>query len=151
MSGLKFRIRSLALRGLIRIAQKYDLEAMAKAVPTAVLDLILDKFATGTRLCVCSGQPANFAGIAAVLLASVVMTAGDGNGDYTKSAGDVSGRKVRVLIQSAIAIANSGTATHVTLDDGAALLACTTCTAQALTSGGTVTVPAHDWEISDPT
>lgn len=147
----KFRARSPLLRELIRVAREAGLEAFAKSISDPVLDAALAKIATCTRLCVCSGEPANFAGIAAVLLASVVMTAGDGNGDYTISNGDVSGRKVRALIQSAIAITASGTATHISLDDGAVLQSVTTCTSQALTSGGTVTVPAHDYEFTDPT
>lgn len=122
---------------------------MAKFVLDAAMDLALAKVATGTRLMVCSGQPANFAGIAAVALADVIMTAGDGNGDYTIANGDVSGRKLTVLQQSAIPIDSSGTATHVSIDDGSTLLLVTTCTSQALTAGGTVTVPAFDLEIAD--
>ncbi len=119
---------------------------MAKFVADAILDLLLDGIAGGTRLVVCSGQPANFAGIAAVALADVVI---DG-GDFSKANGDTSGRKVTVAQQAAIPIDASGTATHVSIDDGATLLAVTTCTSQALTAGGTVTVPAHDYEVSDP-
>ena len=124
---------------------------MAKALPDVTLDALLEKIATGTRLTVLSGEPANFAGIAALLLASVVMTAGVGNGDYTKANGDTNGRKLTVLQQAAIAISASGTATHIAIDDGTSLLSVTTCVSQALTSGGTVTVPAHDIEIADPT
>ena len=124
---------------------------MGKKHDDSVLDGAPTKIATGTRLTVCSGEPANFAGIAALLLASVVMTAGHGNGDYTIGNGDVNGRKVRVEQQAAVPIANSGTANHICIDDGATLLSCTTCTAQGLTSGGTVTVPAHDHEFADPT
>jgi hypothetical protein len=124
---------------------------MAKAAPDVTLDQIGIKVATGTRLTVCSAQPANFAGIAAVLLASVVMTAGVGNGDYTAADGDTSGRKLTVLQQTNMSITASGSATHVCIDDGTTLLYVTTCTSQALTSGGTVTVPAWDIETSDPT
>jgi len=123
---------------------------MAKATPDAVLDTFLDAIAVGTRLMVCSGQPANFAGIAAVALADVTLTAGDGNGDYTIANGDTSGRKLTVAQQASIPIDSSGTATHISLDDGTNLLYVTTCTSQALTSGGTVTVPAWDIEIADP-
>lgn len=122
---------------------------MGKFVVDAAMDLALAKVATGTRMMVCSGQPANFAGIAAVALADVTLTAGDGNGDYTIGNGDVSGRKLTVAQQSAIPIDSSGTATHVSIDDGATLLLVTTCTSQALTAGGTVTVPAFDLEIAD--
>lgn len=124
---------------------------MAKSISDPVLDAALAKIATCTRLVVCSGEPANFAGIAAVALADVVMTAGTGNGDYTIGNGDTNGRKVRVEQQAAIPIDASGTATHISLDDGTTLQTVTTCTSQALTSGGTVTVPAHDYEFADPT
>lgn len=124
---------------------------MAKAIVDAVYDAALAKLATGTRMVVCSGEPANFAGIAAVALADVTLTAGDGNGDWTIANGDTNGRKVTCAQQSAIPIDSSGTATHVSFDDGSILLAVTTCTSQALTSGGTVTVPAIDCEIADPT
>lgn len=124
---------------------------MAKALPDTVYDQALAKIATSTRLCICSSQPANYAGISAVLLASVTMTAGTGNGDYTIADGSVSGRRVRVLAQTAVSISASGTATYVTLDDGTTLLAATTCTSQALTSGGTVDVPEWKVEMADPT
>lgn len=124
---------------------------MAKMIADAVLDAAINKIETCTTLSVCSGQPANFAGIAAVELADVTMTAGNGNGDYVTSDGDTSGRKVRVQQQASIPIDNSGTATHIALDDGATLLAVTTCTSQVLTAGGTVTVPVFDFEFADPT
>lgn len=124
---------------------------MAKAAPDGTLDALGDKIATATRLVVCSAQPANFAGIAAVALADIAMTAGVGNGDYTRADGDVSGRKVTVAQQADVPIDASGSATHISLDDGANLIYVTTCTTQALTSGGTVTVPAWDVEVADPT
>lgn len=124
---------------------------MGKAIHDDVLDAALDKIATCTRLVVCSAEPANFAGIAAVALADVALTPGDGAGDYVVGNGDTNGRKVRVQQQASVPIDSSGTATHIILDDGTTLLAVTTCTSQALTSGGTVTVPAHDYEFADPT
>lgn len=124
---------------------------MAKFMSDSVPDAMLDAIAAGSRVTVCSAQPANFAGIAAVLLASVAVTPGDGNGDFTIANGDTSGRKLTVAQQASISISASGTATHVCIDDGTNLLYGTTCTSQALTSGGTVTVPAFDIEIADPT
>jgi hypothetical protein len=124
---------------------------MAKQSPDQILDAALNEIATSTRLVVCSAEPANFAGIAAVLLASVALTAGAGNGDFTIANGDTSGRKITVAQQASISVTNSGTATHVSLDDGTALQYVTTCTSQALTSGNTVTVPAWKVEIADPT
>jgi hypothetical protein len=124
---------------------------MAKFTADAVLEAALAKVATCTRMVVTSAQPANFAGIAAVALADVTLTAGAGNGDYTIADGDVSGRKLTVAAQTAVPIDSSGTATHVCLDDGTTLLQVTTCTSQALTSGGTVDVPAYDIEFADVT
>lgn len=124
---------------------------MAKALPDTTLDALLDEIATANQITVCSGEPANFAGISAVALAEGVLTPGDGNGDYTIADGDASGRKVTVAQQADLTIDASGTATHIALDDGTDLIAVTTCTSQALTSGGTVTVPAWDAEVADPT
>lgn len=125
---------------------------MAKWLADSTLELILALVDNATRLVVCSGQPANFAGIAAVALADVTVTAGAGNGDWSAVAdGDVSGRKITMAQQADIPIDASGTATHVSGDDGSTLLFVTTCTSQALTSGGTVTIPAFDIEVGDPT
>lgn len=124
---------------------------MGKSVHDDVLDASHTKTATGTRASVCSAEPANFAGIAAVSLANVALTPGIGNGDWTVGNGDVSGRKVTLAQQASVPITNSGTATHIAIDDGTILLRVTTCTSQALTAGGTVTIPATDFEIADPT
>lgn len=123
---------------------------MAKFASDTVMDAALGVVDNATRLVVTSAQPANFAGIAAVALADVALTAGAGNGDYTLANGDTSGRKLTVAAQSAVPIDSSGTATHVCLDDGTTLLYVTTCTSQALTAAGTVDVPAWDIEIADP-
>lgn len=123
---------------------------MAKWILDAILDLPLAEIATGTRITVCSAQPANFAGIAAVLLAEVVVTPGHGNGDFTIGNGDASGRKVAIAAQVDLPIDADGDATHVAVDDGSELLAVTTCVTQTLTTGGEVTVPTHDYEFADP-
>lgn len=120
---------------------------MGKSIADAVLDAASDKIATATRQMVCSGEPANFAGIAAVALADKTIS----SSDFTKANGDTSGRKVTVAQQSNVPIDSSGTATHISYDDGSLLLAVTTCTSQALTAGGTVTIPAHKFEFADPT
>lgn len=122
---------------------------MAKKCSDAYMDAMLDLIATADTLTVCSGEPANVAGIAAVALAAVALTPGDGNGDFTIANGDTNGRKLTVAQQSGVPIDTSGTATHVVIDDGTNLYV-TTCTSQALTSGGTVTVPAWDIEVADP-
>lgn len=124
---------------------------MAKWANDLVMDAALDEIATATRMDVCSAQPANFAGIAAVALADVTLD----SGDFSKANGDTSGRKVTVAAQNGILIDASGTATHVALSrvSDSTLLLVTTCTSQALTANGsnTVNVPAFDDEIADPT
>lgn len=124
---------------------------MAKTLHNDVIDAALDEFATSVTITVCSAEPANFAGIAAVTLAAVTVTAGDGNGDFTIADGDTSGRKVTMTQQASVSITATGTATHLSYDDGVTLQGTTTVTSQGLTSGGTVTVPAHKLEIGDPT
>lgn len=121
---------------------------MAKFVADGVMDAGLDKLMTSTRETVTSSQPANFAAIAAATLA---QKTGLTSGSFTKADGTTSGRKTTVVAASAVSITASGTATHVCLDDGTTLLAVTTCTSQALVSGGTVDIPAFAYEIADAT
>jgi len=123
---------------------------MAKYVNDIVMDAALAKIATGNILTVCSQQPTNRTeAVTTYKLADVALTPGDGNGDFTISNGDVSGRKVRIEQQTDIPVDTTGSATHVAICDGTDLLLVTTCTAQALTAGNTVTVPAFDDEIAD--
>lgn len=126
---------------------------MAKALPDYTLDAACDAIAEADRLYVCSDEPANFAGIAAVDLAEATLTPGDGNGDFTVANGDTNGRKVTLAQQADLSIHTTGDADHLVLADqgNSRLLAVTTCTSQSLTSGGTVTVPAIDAEFADPT
>lgn len=120
---------------------------MAKATPDAILDAMADAImAAATTQYVCSAEPANFAGIAAVALADVAID----SGDFAKADGDVSGRKCTIAQQASVPIDASGTATHVVLASASVLLYVTTCTSQALTSGGTVTIPAWKFEVADP-
>ena len=119
---------------------------MGKQVADAVLDAALGEIATSTRLVVCSAEPANYAGIAAVTLASATV---DGS-DFTIADGTTSGRRTTVGEQAAVSISSTGDATHVALDDGTTLQYVTTAPSQSLTSGGTVTVAAWDVEIADP-
>ena len=124
---------------------------MAKELHNDVFDAALDKIATADQLSFCSAQPANFAGIAAVMLVEVILTAGDGNGDYVVADGDVSGRKLTVGAQTSMTPTNDGTVTYAVLDDGTTLLAATTVTSQAVLDSQTWDSPAFDIEITDPT
>lgn len=120
---------------------------MAKSVANSVLDAALAKIATSTRLVLCSGEPANFAGIAAVALADVVIDGDDFSGPAD---GDVSGRKITVAAQNDVEVDATGTGTHLALDDGTTLLYVTTTASQAVSLGGTVNIGAWKAEIADP-
>lgn len=124
---------------------------MAKAVTDAVLDAALAKIATCTRQTLCSAQPANFAGIAAVLLGSYVQTAGLGGAHYTAANGDTSGRKVTMTARTGNNATATGTGNHVCLDDGTVLQYVTTCPNVATVSGSPFDIGAWDIEILDPT
>lgn len=123
---------------------------MGKQAPDATIDSMFDYIDQSTIVHVCTAEPANYAGIAAVSLASAAMTA---DTDYTKANGDVSGRKVTMAAKNAVAVALSGTATHIALARVAdsTLRYVTTCTSQALTAGNTVNIPAWKVEVGDPT
>lgn len=122
---------------------------MAKQAPDATIDASLDYIAGSNVMVACSGEPANYAGLAAVSLADVAMA----GGDFTKANGDSSGRKLTMAAKNGVAVDNNGTATHVALANTATstLRYVTTCTSQALTTGSTVNFPAWKIEIADPT
>ena len=119
---------------------------MAKQVADAVLDAALTEIATSTTQTVCSAEPANYAGIAAVTLAAVTVA----GADFTIADGTTSGRKTTVAEQAGVSITASGDADHTVLDDGITMLYGTTAPTQTLTSGGTVTVAAWAVELQDP-
>lgn len=119
---------------------------MAKLSTDAYIDGGLTAISGSTKLTVCAGQPVSFVDIAARELASSGVLTG---GDFTIANGDTNGRKVTVAAQSSMSITTSGTADHVVVADGTDYTV-TTCTGQALTSGGTVSTPTWDIEIADP-
>lgn len=121
---------------------------MAKKVDNTVLDGAFAIVDNAIRMAVCSSEPANYAAIAAATLAQATVS----GADFTAADGDTSGRKVTVAAKTAISITSSGTATHVVLhDNSSVLLYATTCTSQALVSGGTVDIGSWKIEIADPT
>lgn len=121
---------------------------MAKSASDPVLDNGIQYIKDNAILMtVCTSEPTTYAEATATYkLADVVVS----SGDFTISNGDTNGRKVRVAAKSAVPIDTNGTALHVALCSGAALLIVTTCTSQALTAGGTVDIPVWDDEIADP-
>lgn len=118
---------------------------MGKFVPDATIDALLDEVATATRMDVTSdvSTPTDLTNT----LANVAMAPGD----FTNGNGDVSGRKVAMAEKTGVSITDTGTALHVVLSLTAVIIDITTCTSQALTSGGTVTFPTWDHEVLDPT
>lgn len=124
---------------------------MAKAAHDDVLDGLLNILKNNaTRLTVCSAQPTTYAeGNATYALADVTID----SSDFTNANGDTNGRKTTVAQQASVPVDATGTATHIALLDvtNSKLLYVTTCTSQGLTSGNSVTVPAWDVEVADPT
>lgn len=120
---------------------------MAKSIHSDVLDGAFNVLNDGTIITVCNAQPTTRTeAITTYKLADDTITAGD----FTIAAGDVSGRKCTIAQRTNVPIDTSGTATHIAICDGTRLLLVTTCTSQALTAGGTVTIPAFDDEIAAP-
>jgi hypothetical protein len=125
---------------------------MPKTAPDAVMDAAFDYVDQADVQHVCStldGTP-TYAEIVAASLASVAMTP---NTDFTKAAGDTSGRKVTVAAKNGVSVSASGTANHLALVtvSGTVVRYVTTCTSQVLTSGNTINIPAWDIEIGAAT
>lgn len=121
---------------------------MAKSVNNDVLDGALDIIKDNCNIMtVCSAEPTGRTeAVTTYALGDAAML----TGDFTIADGDTSGRKATVSSKSSINVDSTGTGTHVALCDGTRLLYVTTCTSQALTSGNTITFPAWDIEIADP-
>lgn len=121
---------------------------MAKSLVNAVLDGGLDVLATATIMVVCNAEPTTYTQLVTTYALADVVLAG---GDFSK-ADDTSGRKVTIAAKNGVTIDTSGTATHVGygISGSSTFLGTTTCTSQALTSGGTVDIPAHKLNFADP-
>lgn len=123
---------------------------MPKSVIDAALDAAFDYIDQCNVMTICGTEPTTYTEAnATYMLASVAMTP---DTNYTKANGDTSGRKVTVAAKSGVSITTTGTANWVCLlkSGTSELVYKTSCTAQALTSGGTVDIPAWDIEIADP-
>jgi len=122
---------------------------MAKSVHDNVLDAALNYLKNNVVLeTVCTSQPTSYAEASSTYkLADVAVDSADFSGPAN---GDSSGRKIQVNQQATITVDSSGSAQHVALCSSDTLLYVTTCTAQQLTQGNTVTIPAWDIEIADP-
>lgn len=122
---------------------------MAKAVHNDVIDAALGLVrGAASRMVALAAEPADYAAANATALADAAMIPAD----FTIADGLTSGRRASVAAKADVAVTASGTATHVALLDAAAtrLLYVTTCPAQALSAGSTVSFDAWDIEIGDP-
>ena len=120
---------------------------MAKFQIDAMLDAGLAYISSNATECyVCTGQPTDRANAISLTLIAAATPGFTGPAD-----GDTSGRKLTINQLADQSITGSGTATHIALCSGSTLLYVTTCTSQALSSGGTVTIPAWDIELADVT
>ena len=117
-------------------------------VPDSSIDTMLTSV-RGTTVHVCSAQPANYAGIAAVELASGTFT----GGDYSLGNGAVDGRTQTLAGQADLNIDADGTANSYVVSDGAStmFLAADISNPQVLSTGGTVSVAALLHTIRDAT
>jgi len=107
---------------------------MALFIADTMHDAALAYGAACTRQSICSAQPANFAGIAAVSLGSYTLTPGAGAGDWNALAnGDVSGRKLGIATQTGNNATASGTANHIAYDEGVELRMVSTAAAKVVT------------------
>jgi len=124
---------------------------MAKSIADAVFDAALQYIEDNTTLVtVCSSQPTTYTEASATYkLADIVVDAAD----FTGPANGTSGRMTTLNQQADVTVDSSGTAQHIAgcNSAGTALLWVTTCTSQVLTAGNSVTIPATDIQLSDPT
>jgi hypothetical protein len=128
---------------------------MGKLVADAVLDAALQYLEDNVDwISICEGAPTTYehahsnkgTATGKVLAHSATPT-------FTGPGDDASGRKTAVDQEASITVDISGTADHVALckTGTTVLLYVTTCTSQALTAANTVTIPAWEISIADPT
>jgi hypothetical protein len=100
----------------------------------------------GTRIDICSSEPANYAAIAGVSLGNKTGL----NTGATQN-GAVNGRRVIVPAITDGAVTGTNTATHWALSDGASILVATGAlsASQAVTNGNTFTLDAISITIAD--
>lgn len=124
---------------------------MPKFANSLVMDAAFDYVDQADTMRVLSAYTAgdSHATVVTNTLASVAVTP---DTDFTKAAGDTSGRKVTVAAKNGVSVSTTGTATHIALTrtSDTSVRYVTTCTSQSLTSGNTVNIPAWKVEIQAP-
>jgi hypothetical protein len=125
---------------------------MAKSINNVMLDAVwnyIKNSADTITYTLCSAQPTTRTeAVTTFMLASTTLNKAS---DITLANGDVSGRKATISAKTGIAVTNTGTGTHVAIVDATNLLFVTTCTSQAVSSGGTVDIGTWKDEIAAPT
>jgi hypothetical protein len=116
-------------------------------IADAAFDAALDYCRTnGTKIDICSSEPATFGAIAAATLGNKTGLTLGANAD-----GDSSGRKATVPAITDGTVTATGTATHWALSDGSAVLVATGAlsASQGVTNGNTFTLGVIDITIPD--
>ncbi len=128
---------------------------MAKSVNDAVLDAALNYIKTNADfISVCEGEPTTYEHAHSNKGVGAGKALANSGPDYTGPLnGDGGGRKLTIDQEATITVDVSGNADHVALSfvGSTILVFVTTCTLQALVAANTVTIPAWDIEIGDPT
>lgn len=115
---------------------------MGKSLSDAVLDALLNEVADNAdKLHICVGEPADYADITSHTKGNVTLTLGDGNGDYTISNGDVSGRKLTVAEQSVTPSADADIDHLVFADSSNSLIKAVTTANFSVKNGVAKTIP----------
>jgi len=128
---------------------------MAKTVNSAAIDAAYDYIkARITMLTVCSAQPTTYAqanSSTGYMLAKIAIT----STGLTVAAGDGGGsaRKCTTQAKTGVSVLKTGGAKFIAWAGSTAsiLLLVTTCTSQTITTGNTLTIPAHKHEFGDVT
>jgi len=124
---------------------------MAKWQNDLMLDASLDYISDNVaQIVLCDSQPADYT--AATTDSPTGSALGESalvSGDFAAISNATSGRKLVVPEVADVTVDVTGTATHVALVSGSALLYVTTCVSQAVTLGNLVTIPEWDIEMRD--
>lgn len=121
---------------------------MAKLVHDSVLDGAFAVLDNANLMTVCSSEPTTRAhAVTSNKLASIAISASD----FTDANGSSGGRKCTITAQSSVSVDSTGSAVRICLVDASNLLYKTECSAQSLSSGNKVNIPAWKVTINDPT
>lgn len=121
---------------------------MAKWCNDLALDEALSYIAGAERMVACTGQPADYAAVAAAALAEVAVAPPD----FSLADGLASGRRLVVAAKPGVPVVTPGLVDHVALvdDTNSRLLYVTTSDNQEITSGSYVDFPEWSIELADP-